>query len=316
MAAWLNLVILVAATVTTWALLWVASHWTMPYAFAAAFLFSHVNLTLFALLHEAVHGVAAPNKVVNDWLGRIAGWTFPTSYAMQRVAHLGHHARNRTDQELFDYYLPGQSRGLRNFWLYAGNLFGMYWWSVVWSNFLYLVAPWAYRSRLFREKVAPALGFGPYMNDLAKQDPVRIWIEIALAFGYQFALIVVLDLDWVGLALCNFAFGLHWSALQYVDHAWSARDVRDGAWNLRVLAPCRWIALNYHLHLAHHRHPQVAWYRLPGCVDPAQPQPTFWRIYLSLWKGVRPAPPMGAPADLDYVFSAAGAGARASGPGG
>lgn len=308
----LNLTILSAALTASWALLWIASHLAPGYALAAALLFSHLNLTLFALLHEAVHGVASPGKSLNDWIGRIAGWTFPTSYAMQRVAHLGHHARNRTDQELFDYFLPGQSRSLRNFWLYAGNLFGMYWWSVVWSNFLFLVAPWAYRSRLFRETVAPLLGFGPYMNDLAKQNPLRIWLEIALAFAYQFAVFFVLDLDLSGFALCNFAFGLHWSALQYADHAWSARDVRDGAWNLRVLAPFRWIALNYHLHLAHHRHPQVPWYRLPSCVDASVPQPSFWRIYLTLWKGVRPAPPMGAPADFAYVFPSAGACGRAS----
>ena len=84
--------------------------------------------------------------------------------------------------------------------------------------------------------------------------------------------------------------------------AWSARDVANGAWNLRVLPPFRWLALNYHYHLAHHQQPQLPWYELPRHVDRDLPQPSFWRVYFSLWKGVRPAPPMGAPADLDFLF--------------
>jgi fatty acid desaturase len=72
-----------------------------------------------------------------------------------------------------------------------------------------------------------------------------------------------------------------------------------------VLPPFRWVALNYHYHLAHHQHPEVRWYDLPKYVDAASPQPSFWRVYFSMWKGVRPAPPMGAPADLDFLFPAA-----------
>ena len=86
---------------------------------------------------------------------------------MQRVAHVGHHQRNRTDQELYDYYLPEQSKAMRNFWLYAGNLFGLYWWCVVESNILYALAPGIYRSRLFVDRIAPRLGFGPYVKELA-----------------------------------------------------------------------------------------------------------------------------------------------------
>ena len=71
---------------------------------------------------------------------------FPTSFSMQRTAHLGHHARNRTDQELYDYYLPHESRLVRNLWLYAGNLLGLYWFCIPLSNVLYLLATPLYRS--------------------------------------------------------------------------------------------------------------------------------------------------------------------------
>jgi fatty acid desaturase len=300
--ALLNAAVLIAATLTCWSCLWGASHLTWPYALPAMALFALVNNTLFALMHEAVHGIAATTRWANRLIGVICGWAFPTSFSMQRVAHIGHHERNRTDLELYDYYLPNQSRLLRNVWLYAGNLFGLYYWCVIFSNLMYLVAPWAYRSRYFVRNVAPALGFGPYVKDLAALPIAQVWAEIALAFGYQAALIYFLDLDALGYLACHALFALHWSVLQYADHAWSARDTRNGAWNLKVLPPSRWLALNYHCHLAHHQHPQVPWYELPKWVDPKARQPSFWRVYFSLWKGVRPAPPMGAAADLDFLF--------------
>ena len=102
------------------------------------------------------------------------------------------------------------------------------------------------------ERIAPLLGFGPYVAELAELPVRRVWPEVALAFAYQAAVFWALDLTWQGWLAAYYLFALHWSALQYVDHAWSPRDIRDGAWNLRVFAPVRWIALNYHYHLAHH----------------------------------------------------------------
>lgn len=300
-----NASILLLSLAASWLCLWAASHLSLGFALVAIWLFSHVSNTPFALMHEAVHGVGCSSPRRNELLGIVSGWAFPTSFSMQRIAHVGHHQRNRTDQELYDYYLPTQSRLVRNLWLYVGNLLGLYWWSVVFSNLIYLLAPWAYRSRFFVQRLAPALGFGPYVADLAKLPAMRVWCEIALAFGYQAMAFYCLDLNALGILACYGAFALHWSVLQYADHAWSARSTRDGAWNLKVLPPFRWVALNYHYHLAHHQHPQVPWYDLPKWVDHTAPQPSFWRVYFSLWKGVRPAPPMGAPADLAFLFPSA-----------
>jgi len=304
MKGWINTLILVLALLTCAACLWAASHLAWGWALLAAFVFAHVANTLFALVHEAVHGVASTSTMWNNTLGRVAGWVFPLSFTLQRIAHLGHHQRNRTDSELYDYYLPHESRWWRNVWMYLGNLLGLYWLCVVLSNALLLVAPWLYRSRWFVRTLAPALGFGPYMHDIAQAAPLRLWLEVAAAALYQAVLFYVLDLHGPGVALCYAGFALHWSVLQYATHAWSARDVRNGAWNLRVLAPSRWLALNYHYHLAHHQNPHLPWYALPAAVQPGL-QPSFWRVYFSLYKGVRPAPPMGAPADLAYLFASA-----------
>jgi fatty acid desaturase len=304
MLGFFNFVILFLSLGATGFLLWIASHQSLGWGLLAAFLFSHVANTPFALMHEAVHGVGASSALGNRILGLVSGWAFPTSFSMQRLAHIGHHQRNRSDAELYDYYLPHQSKRVRNLWLYAGNLFGLYWWSVIFSNLIYLLAPWIYRSKIFAQKIAPAMGFGPYVADLVKLPVGKVWLEIAFAFGYQVAIFYILDLTMGGMLLCYFAFALHWSVLQYADHAWSARDARSGAWNLRVLPPFRWVALNYHYHQAHHQHPSVPWYALPKWVDKSSVQPSFWRVYFSLWRGVRPAPAMGAPADLAFLFPA------------
>lgn len=292
----LNVVIFAAVLPVIWLLLWVSSHLSVWWALAAAFLFAHFSNTIFSLLHESVHGVFSERRFKNDLFGLACAAVFPTSLTLQRVAHLGHHRRNRTDQDLHDYYLPDQSRALRNFQLYAGNLFGLYWFCIPLSNLIYLFTPWLYTSKWFVQGPARFLGFEPYVKEIAQQGIWQIWLECLWALAYQIAIWIILDLSWQGWLLCYLMFALHWSALQYVVHAWSPRDVINGAWNLRVTPLAMLMAINYHCHLAHHQHPQVAWLYLPGLVDEEQQRPTFWSIYFSLWKGVKPAPPLGSQA--------------------
>ena len=292
----LNVTLCLLAIFTTWGLLWTASHLAWPWAFLAALLFAHLNNTVFAFMHEAVHEIFSANRRLNLLLGSICAALFPTSFQIQRIAHLGHHRRNRTDAEIYDYYLPGQSKLLRNFQLYAGNLMGLYWLTIAVSNFVYLLTPWLYISRWFIEGPARYLGFEAFVRDIAQQGVLRIWLECLWALVYQIGIWFLLDLSWQGWLLCYAMFALHWSALQYVDHAWSARDVVNGAWNLKVSRVARKLSLNYHCHLAHHQHPEVPWLHLPNLVSETDSQPSFWRIYLELWKGVKPAPPMGSKA--------------------
>ena len=281
-----------------WFLLWSASHLSLGWALLAALAFAHLNNTIFSFMHEAVHGIFSEKKWLNDLAGSVCAALFPTSFHLQRVAHLGHHRRNRTDQEIYDYFLPGQSRLLRNFQLYAGNLFGLYWLCIPLGNLIYLLVPWLYRSRWFIKNVARHLGFEHFVAEIAQQGLMLIWLECLWALGYQAGVWYLLDLNWQGWLLCHGLFALHWSALQYVDHAWSQRDIRNGAWNLRVSPLARLLALNYQCHLAHHQHPQVSWIYLPQLVDKNEKQHSFWKIYFSLWGGVKPAPPMGSKATI------------------
>jgi fatty acid desaturase len=288
----LNIAILCLVLPLLWCLLWLASHASWPIVLFAAWIFTLLNHVPFSLLHEAVHGIFSKNPFRNDLFGVLAAAAFPTSFTMQQIAHLGHHRRNRTDQELYDYYLPHQSKSLRNFQLYSGNLFGLYWFCIPLSNLIYLFLPWLYKSEWFIKNIASNLGFEPYVREIAQHSLLRIWLECLLALVYQVAVFFLLDLSLQGWLLCHWFFALHWSALQYVDHAWSPRDIVNGAWNLKVTPPARLLALNYHYHLAHHRQPGVPWLYLPQRVNKNEPQPSFWSIYFSLWGGVKPAPPM------------------------
>jgi fatty acid desaturase len=54
-----------------------------------------------------------------------------------------------------------------------------------------------------------------------------------------------------------------------------------------VNAVSRAFFLNYHYHLAHHRHPTTPWLHLRDFVEPGEPQPSFLGVWLSMWRGPR-----------------------------
>jgi fatty acid desaturase len=291
----LNLAIAVASGVITFGCLWLASHaphWTL--LIAAAFVFSFANNTIFSLLHECVHGSFSANRQVNEAAGVALAALFPTAFTIQRVSHFGHHRRNRSELEMYDYYLPHQSRWLKTYWIYC-LLTGFYWAIIPVAGLVYLLCPFAFRGAGFVNGPAKWWGFREYVADIAGEPVMRVWAELLYTFAFQVFLWLTLDLNWIGWLACYWAFGLNWSSLQYTDHAYSPRDVHEGAWNLRFWAISQAIFLNYNLHLVHHRRPTIPWIHLPRFVRTDDPRPSFWSIYLSLWGGARLAPPQSGP---------------------
>ncbi|MDH4048544.1 MAG: fatty acid desaturase [Gammaproteobacteria bacterium] len=287
----LNSVLLCLASAVAAALLWCASHMdSWPAVLAAAVAFSFVNNTLFSLLHEGTHGVLHQNKRINDWMSRFAASFYPTSFSVQRAFHLTHHNRNRTEFEQFDYVRPGDNRFLKYAQWYA-ILTGLYWIFSPLFCVLYSLAPSGFRSRWLSSRestVGHQTGAAVYLSSL-RQVPVNvIRAETATSAALQASLFLLLDLSVSGWALCYGCFAVNWSALQYADHAWSPLDRRNGAWNLKVNPLTKLLFLNYHDHLAHHRHPGISWLYLPRLVDSTEPRPSFLSIYLRMWLGPRP----------------------------
>ncbi len=283
----LNLLIWVFSSILNGYLLWQCAHvdewyWKLLCALA----FSVSNNTQFSLVHESVHRAYSHSKPLNEIGGILASIWHPTALIFQRICHLGHHIRNRTDHEIFDMYYAHDNRPLKFIQFYA-IFTGFFWLSIPVACFLYLVFPWYYRLATMKGAWAKSADLAMLVPFVNNPKWLRIRAEILFTLVCQIALFKFLDLNFASWILCYWTYGMNWGALQYADHAWSVRDIRNGAWNLRVLPITRWFFLNYHYHLVHHRFPTLPWHSLPKYVDPKEPQPVFWKIYFEMWKGPR-----------------------------
>jgi fatty acid desaturase len=287
----LNLTIAALAVALDATCLSVAAHggpWVLP---VAALGFAISNHALFLLMHEAVHGIFHRRRWINECAGSLLAATFPQSFCLQRAFHLSHHRNNRTDREFFDGYHPHDSLFLKR-WQWYGILLGEYWLRVPVACLLWLCCPWVLRAAVLRDRSSRAVtsfGGGDMLWSLDRVPPWRSRLEIICAIMVQILAWHVLGLTPLAWCACYGAFALNWGAHQYATHAWSVREIRDGAWNLRVHPLLGLLQLNTYDHLVHHRQPRLPWHHLPRFRDPAIPGPTFWRQYLSLWRGPRPA---------------------------
>jgi fatty acid desaturase len=286
----LNLVLLIAAMSACCGALWLAAHGNWWQVVLAVVAFSFLNNTLFSLLHEAVHGIAHPVKRLNEAIGCVAAAFFPTGLTLQRMFHLSHHAHNRSVQEQFDYIRPFDRPLLKHAQWYS-ILTGLYWLFVPVGALVYFFFPFVLSSHVLRSRSSAAAlqtGSASMFQGLRSLPPLRARIELLFTACVQLGLFRLLDLRLLPWLACYAAFALNWSSLQYADHAFSPLHLREGAWNLKVNPVTRLLFLNYHHHRAHHTYPDVSWLHLGELVGAAEERPSFWSIYLRMWRGPRP----------------------------
>lgn len=280
----LNAGLVVGVATLQAALLYSASR-TDGWLFAGvATVFAFLFLTNYALMHEASHGVLHPDRRANALLGAVTGLLFPTSATMMRVTHAVHHRCNRTDHEMFDCYYDGDSLLLKR----------LQWYSIL-TGFFYLIIPIGAVAVGF---LRPLLLTRPFKRS---RSSARLYDDfdvhtLSLVRAECLACVALYgSLFWTGILAplpTLFLFilgGINWSTRQYVTHAWSRRDVIHGAHNLSVNPLMRLILLNGHWDLVHHQHPTASWTQLPRLGADSAPPIPFWRQYLSLWRGPRPA---------------------------
>jgi fatty acid desaturase len=310
-----NLAIIAGALAADAACLWYAAHAPSWWAIAlAAILFSFSNHTLFAIVHEAVHGVLLPSRTANELAGSMLAATFPQSFCLQRAFHLSHHRNNRTDSEFFDGIGPDDLAWVKR-WQWYGILLGEYWLRVPVAGLLWLVCPWLLRRPFLRDpsqQVVRSWGGYGVLEALDRVPAVRSRCEILWAIAVQMAAWHWLGLNWTAWVCCYGAFAINWGSLQYAAHAFSERHVRNGAYDLLAPWPLRWALLNYHLHRAHHVQPNMPWTALPSLVDVTRLRPSFLGQYLAMWGGPRKAwgasPDPEPPSALDPDMPAIGDG--------
>src|SRR5678816_3787533 len=92
--------------------------------------------SVYSIIHEAEHAILFPNRTVNDLTGVFMALFFPAPFHLIRQGHLGHHMRNRSDDEAFDLYFEEDHWWWRVAAFY-GILTGFYWLIVVLSNVVF-----------------------------------------------------------------------------------------------------------------------------------------------------------------------------------
>jgi len=291
----LNIAIFIVMVPIAMALLYTASHTEQWWVIGlCAIAFAQVNITIFSLLHDATHHTLHSNQKVNNLIGILVSPFFPTGYTFQKICHLGHHQRNRTDAEMFEAYNNRDNKLIKNISLYT-ILTGIYWTNPPLGALFFMLMPDLVReSDMIRgkgkygysmQRIGAHHMLLPF-DGLGTKKINFIRLEILYSLLFQVGMILALDISFVGWMSCYAIFALNWSGLQYADHAYSVRDIRNGAWNLKVNKATQYIFLNYHHHLAHHQYPQVPWLHLAKFVDFEADRPSFIKIYMRMWKGL------------------------------
>ena len=249
---------------------------------ALALAYGIVMNTGYALIHEAEHGVLHPHRGINLWGGVVLALFFPAPFHLIRQGHLGHHMRNRSDDEAFDFFFEGESALWRRLQLY-GILTGLFWAAIALGNLLAALSP-----KLLRR---PAARFDYSTTALQQSLNPRFdaWIQseavAAIVLHSLFCwLFHVPPLHYVAVL---FGFGLLWSAMQYAHHWQTERDVLRGARNLRTLWVLDVLWLNHNWHLNHHLRPTVPWIHLPRLSPPAERRGSLLLACLRMWRGPR-----------------------------
>ena len=237
--------------------------------------------TGYAIIHEAEHDLLYPNKRINDLAGAIVSIFFPASYHLRRFGHIGHHLRNRTDDEAFDVYFEEDNAVWK--WLqFYGILTGFFWLVIFLSNFPAAISPRLLCKKLAFDRPTVALQetFNPGYFGRIQAEAIGV---IAFHFGMMYLFAIPF---WSYFAvLCG--FGILWSTLQYLHHFGAERDVVRGAWNVHLWPVLDRLWLNHQWHLNHHLHPTVPWIYLPRLTpENGNPLP-FWKAYLRMWRGPR-----------------------------
>ena len=251
---------------------------------AMALAFAAVMNSVYSIIHEAEHGILFSNRRLNDTAGAAMALLFPAPFHLIRQGHIGHHQRNRSDDEAFDYWFDGEHPLWKRMQFY-GILTGFYWAVVVLGNFVVLFFPRVLdRSRFEFDRPSAA-----FMESLNPAYWPLIRLEAALVFVTHGAMLYWLDLRIGAYALMYAAFGVSWSAMQYVHHFGTERDVLNGARNLWIGWPLDALWLNHNWHLTHHRHPTVPWLYLPEVArDENQRERRFLPFaWLRMWRGPR-----------------------------
>jgi fatty acid desaturase len=277
----LNLAVAAVQLVALCALLWAAGRvhdWAGVALLSLAY--GVVMNSGYAMLHEAEHNLLHPNRFVNQTVGAILALFFPAPFHLIRQGHIGHHIRNRSDDEAFDLYFPGENP----FWKYLqlyGTLTGLFWVLIYLTNIVVAFRPAIIKPRgAWRNRPTEA-----FLESLNPKYRRLIQLEAWAVILTHAAMIHFWKIPLGNYLAVMFGFGFVWSAMQYAHHYGTVRDVAKGAMNLRTFGLLDLVWLNHNWHLNHHQHPTVPWVYLPSLSAGGEERGSLLAAYLREWRG-------------------------------
>src|SRR5580698_6999669 len=244
-------------------------------------LFAVVMIPVYSLIHEAEHNMLHPDPLWNALLGRWLCLLFVVSFTFLTHCHLRHHLKNRTDIEMWDLYREGQPKWRRRCNLYL--MMSAFGYLSLWlSVLLFALMPFLLYCGFFQRHTEIA-GFLEGSNRQDKFTAIRTESWAVLLF--QAAVFWLLHLHFLPWLILFLIHGLVWSSQNYVNHAFSPRDIINGAHNLKMPFWLKLIYLNFNLHLAHHQNPKIPWLHLHKFIKSDKKRFSFFKNYVRLWKG-------------------------------
>lgn len=277
----LNLLLIVVQMLVALSILTTASRANNLFILISlAVVFAFVMQMGFCLAHESVHRKLHPNRAVNIGAGVLAFALFPGSLHFFEVAHLLHHRRNRSNDELEDYVLPGENPWVKRIMYYL-LISGLFWLLLPVSSIVVAMIP---RNRMRLPRPSDDAGaFRKFVQFLNGVKPSRVRRDLLVTATLWAAAFPLLHLRLAAVAVCYAAFGFSWASQQYIYHVRTPRHAVLGALDLKLWPPLRCLYLNFNYHLTHHLAVWVPWNHLPSFV-PQQPKRGYLSTYLSLWQ--------------------------------
>lgn len=221
----------------------------------------------WSLLHEAFHGLAHPDRRVNDGIGRALAIGFGTPFRVVRFGHLMHHRFNRTALDRAEVTAAPRPRPGDRAVFYLRLVIGLYLAEV--ASALLALAP-----RRIYDRAADA-AFGQADGRLSMADAARRHLKSPAArreLKLDGALVVLLlgtgfwlyGEAWWLLAAGLAGRGVLQSVTDNAYHYATPLDDRLYAMNLRLPRALERFCLNFTLHRVHHRRPGLPWTALPA----------------------------------------------------
>ncbi len=226
--------------------------------------------TLWALIHEAIHGN------LSRGFGQVLSCLFGSSFSFLKSGHLTHHVLNRTEEQL-EVLKPGESlwkARLRYYFFLCG---GLYLVELLLPTAL-AIKIWSRTSSINQDKFT----FEVFKRSEKLIRPITLE-AIALVLFLGASATLYGKRWWLLLAILS-ARGFFISWLDYIYHYGNPVGNPLAANNLKLPSLLKLGILNFNLHKDHHKSPSTPWFKLNGGYDGS-----YLKAAINVWKG--PIPP-------------------------